>query len=147
MNLHSLKPAAGSKKAKRRVGRGRASGMGKTSGSGHKGQMARSGHKHKPTFEGGQMPLVRRIPKRGFKNINNVVFTPVNLGSLNQFDEGTEITMDILRGAGLVRGPSSRVKILGQGDLSKKLTVKVHAFSASAREKIEASGGTCEIIG
>lgn len=146
MNLHSLKPAEGSKRAKRRVGRGRASGMGKTSSRGHKGQMARSGHKHKPTFEGGQMPLVRRMPKRGFKNINDVDFTPVNVGRLEHFESGEEVTVETLRRAGLMRGRVGLVKILGQGELTKKLTVKSHAFSKSARAKIEAAGGTCEVV-
>ncbi len=146
MNLHTLKPAKGSKRPKRRVGRGRASGMGKTSSRGHKGQMARSGHKHKPTFEGGQMPLVRRIPKRGFKNVNRVTYIPVNLAALDRFEDGSEVTVEILRAAGLVRGPSAPVKILGNGDLSKKLTLKVHAFSATAKAKVEAAGGVCDVI-
>lgn len=146
MNLHSLKPAAGSKTAKRRVGRGRASGMGKTSTRGHKGQMARSGHKHKATFEGGQMPLVRRLPKRGFKNINNVTYTPVNVTALSVFEEGAAVTIEALRTTGLARGKHGPVKILGNGDLSKKLSVQAHAFSASARQKIEAAGGTCEVV-
>ena len=146
MNLHTLKPAKGSKRPKRRVGRGRASGMGKTSSRGHKGQMARSGHKHKPTFEGGQMPLVRRIPKRGFKNVNRVTYIPVNLAALERFEDGTEVTIEVLRGAGLVRGPSAPVKILGNGDLSKKLTLKAHAFSATAKTKVEAAGGVCDVI-
>lgn len=146
MNLHTLKPAKGSKRPKRRVGRGRASGMGKTSSRGHKGQMARSGHKHKPTFEGGQMPLVRRIPKRGFKNVNRITYIPVNLAALDRFEAGTEVTVEILRAEGLVRGPTAPVKILGNGDLSKKLILKVHAFSAAAKTKIEAAGGVCDVI-
>jgi large subunit ribosomal protein L15 len=146
MNLHTLKPAKGSRRPKRRVGRGRASGMGKTSSRGHKGQYARSGHKYKPTFEGGQMPLVRRMPKRGFKNLNEVVYMPVNVGLLARFEDGTEVTVATLRDAGLANGSSVKVKVLGTGDLSRKLTVKAHAFSAVARQKIEAAGGTCEVI-
>ncbi len=146
MNLHSLKPAKGSSRPKRRLGRGRASGLGKTSGRGHKGQYARSGHKYKPTFEGGQMPLVRRMPKRGFKNVNEVVYLPVNCAALAQFDAGTEVTVDLLRATGLARGSSAPVKILGHGELDRSLTVKAHAFSASARSKIEAAGGSCEIV-
>lgn len=146
MNLHTLKPAKGSKRAKRRVGRGRASGMGKTSSRGHKGQMARSGHKHKATFEGGQMPLVRRIPKRGFTNRTRLAYIPVNLASLEQFDTGAEVTVESLRASGLARGTLECIKILGNGELSKKLTVKAHAFSATARTKIEAAGGVCEVV-
>lgn len=108
--------------------------------------MARSGHKVKPTFEGGQMPLVRRIPKRGFKNISRVTYVPVNLAALERFDEGAEVTVESLREMGLARGTEKRIKILGNGDLSRKLTVKAHAFSGTAREKIEAAGGACEIL-
>ena len=108
--------------------------------------MARSGHKVKPTFEGGQMPLVRRIPKRGFKNINRETYVPVNLAALERFDEGAEVTVESLREVGLARGPETRIKILGNGDLSRKLTVKAHAFSGTARKKIEAAGGACEIL-
>jgi large subunit ribosomal protein L15 len=129
-----------------RVGRGRGSGKGKTSGKGHKGQMARSGHKHKKIFEGGQMPLVRRLPKRGFNNPLGTVYTPVNLSRLAGFDEGAEIDLAALRTAGLANGTRVKIKILGYGDLEKKLTVKAHAFSASARQKIEAAGGTCEVV-
>ena len=146
MNLHTLQPAKGSRRARRRVGRGRASGWGKTSNRGHKGQMARSGHKHKPTFEGGQMPLVRRMPKRGFKNVNRTTYLPVNLAALERFEDGAEVTAESLRAAGLARGPAAPVKILGNGELSRKLTVKAHAFSATARKKIEAAGGVCEVI-
>lgn len=146
MNLHSLSPAKGSRRTRKRVGRGRASGMGKTSTAGHKGQMARKGHKVKPTFEGGQMPLVRRMPKRGFKNVNDVDYIPVNIAALGQFTEGAEVTVKELRASGLVRGPSAPVKILGNGEISQKIHVKVQAFSASARAKIEAAGGTCETV-
>lgn len=146
MNLHSLKPVPGSRQRKHRVGRGRASGSGKTSGAGHKGQMARKGHKHKATFEGGQMPLVRRLPKRGFKNVNRVTYRPVNLAALARFDGSAPVTLDVLRQAGLVDGGKEPVKILGQGELTQSLTVHAHAFSASARAKIEAAGGSCEVI-
>jgi large subunit ribosomal protein L15 len=144
MNLHSLKPAEGSTHRKLRVGRGRASGKGKTSGRGQKGQMSRSGSGHKPLFEGGQMPMARRIPKRGFKNINRTVYAPVNLAALDVFEDGAEVTVEALRERGLVKGRWDGVKILGTGEVSKKLTVKVDAFSASAKEKIEAAGGSCE---
>lgn len=146
MNLHTLSPAKGATRPKRRLGRGHGSGSGKTSGKGHKGQMARSGHKHKATFEGGQMPLVRRIPKRGFKNVNDIDYVPVNVGALAVFEEGAEVDVLALRTAGLARGPVGLVKILGTGDLAKRLTVKAHAFSASARKKIEDAGGACEVI-
>lgn len=146
MNLHTLSPAKGSRKTRKRVGRGRASGMGKTSTAGHKGQMARKGHKVKPTFEGGQMPLVRRIPKRGFKNVKDVDYIPVNVGALSQFEAGAEVNEMSLRACGLARGPKAPVKILGNGEISVNLIVKAHAFSASARSKIEAAGGSCEVV-
>jgi len=146
MDLHTLKPAEGSTHRKIRVGRGRASGKGKTSARGQKGQMSRSGSGHKPLFEGGQMPMARRIPKRGFKNINRKVFAPVNLAALEKLDAGEEITVAVLREAGLVKGKFDGVKILGNGELTKKLTVKVTAFSAAAKEKIEAAGGSCETV-
>lgn len=146
MNLHTLQTAKGSKRTKKRVGRGRASGLGKTGGRGHKGQMARPGHKHKPTFEGGQMPLVRRMPKRGFNNVNRLTHLPVNLSALDRFEDGAEVSLDLLRASGLARGTVKTVKILGNGELSKKLTVKAHAFSATAKQKIEAAGGVCEVI-
>lgn len=146
MNLHSIQPVKGATKSRRRVGRGRASGMGKTSSRGHKGQYARSGHKHKPTFEGGQMPLVRRIPKRGFTNRMRKTYAPVNVASLEQFDQGTEVTPALMHQAGLTMGVDGMVKILGNGDLSRKLTVKAHAFSLTAQQKIEAAGGVCEVI-
>lgn len=147
MNLHTLRPVAGSRKTPKRVGRGRASGMGKTSTAGHKGQMARKGHKVKPTFEGGQMPLVRRIPKRGFKNVNNITYLPINVGALTAFEAGAEVGIEQLRAAGLASGPvGSPIKILGQGDVDRAVNVKAHAFSASAKQKIEAAGGTCEVV-
>lgn len=146
MNLHTLRSTPGAKKPRRRVGRGRASGWGKTSTSGHKGQMARKGHKVKPTFEGGQMPLVRRLPKRGFKNVNRVTYRPVNITALDRFEDGTEVTIEQLRAAGLVSGPALPVKVLGTGEITRKLTVKAQAFSATAKKKIEAAGGTCEVV-
>ncbi len=146
MDLHSLKPAAGSKHRKIRVGRGRASGKGKTAGRGHKGQMSRAGATHKPLFEGGQMPFVRKLPIRGFNNINRKEILPVNLDALNAFEDGTEVTIELLKEKGLANGRFDGVKILGSGAIEKKLTVKVNAFSASAKEKIEAAGGTCEVV-
>jgi len=146
MNLHSLKPAEGSTHRKIRVGRGRASGKGKTSARGQKGQMSRSGSGHKPLFEGGQMPMTRRIPKRGFTNFTRKVLVPVNLSALDAFDDGAEITPETLRAAGLVKGRTDGVKILGTGEISKKLSIQATAFSAKAKEKIEAVGGTCETV-
>lgn len=146
MDLHSLKPAEGSTHRKIRVGRGRASGKGKTSARGQKGQMSRSGSGHKPLFEGGQMPMARRIPIRGFKNYTRKELAPVNLRALDQFDDGTEITETVLRDAGLVKGRFDGVKILGSGEITKKLSIKVTAFSATAKEKIEAAGGSCDAV-
>ena len=146
MDLHSLQTAVGSKHRRIRVGRGRASGKGKTAGRGHKGQMSRAGSTHKPLFEGGQMPLVRKLPKRGFTNFTRKTILPVNLDVLSGFAEGTEVTVELLTQAGFVNGRFDGVKILGNGSLDKKLTVKANAFSASAKEKIEAAGGTCETI-
>ncbi|MBT8042024.1 MAG: 50S ribosomal protein L15 [Pontiella sp.] len=146
MDLHSLQTAEGSKHRKIRVGRGRASGKGKTAGRGHKGQMSRAGATHKPLFEGGQMPLVRKLPKRGFNNFTRKEILPVNLDALNVFADGTEVTIELLKEKGLANGRFDGVKILGSGSLDKKLTIKANAFSASAKEKIEAAGGTCEIV-
>ncbi len=146
MDLHTLQTAEGSKHRKIRLGRGRASGKGKTSGRGHKGQMSRTGSVHKPLFEGGQMPLVRKLPKRGFKNFTRKTILPVNLDALSVFDSGTEVTIELLREKGLVNGCFDGVKILGNGSIDKRLTVKVTAFSASAKEKIEAAGGVCETV-
>jgi large subunit ribosomal protein L15 len=146
MNLHSLTNTKGARHRRIRVGRGESSGKGKTSGKGNKGQMSRTGHKHKPLFEGGQMKLLRRIPKRGFSNYNRVEYVPVNLKDLSRFEAGTEVTMDVLRKAGLVSGQGLRVKVLGTGSLDRKLTVKAHAFSASAKSGIEAAGGSCEVV-
>ena len=148
MNLHEMKSTPGSRSSRKRVGRGAGSGLGKTSGRGHKGQYARSGHKHKPGFEGGQMRLVRRLPKRGFTNSRTRRLEPVNVGDLEaRFEAGAEITMTQLLSAGLLRSSPHGIKILGAGELSKKLIVKANAFSASARTKIEAAGGACEVVG
>jgi large subunit ribosomal protein L15 len=148
MNLHSLKNVSGARHRRKRLGRGHGSGLGKTSGKGHKGQMARSGHKHKEGFEGGQMPFFRLVPKRGFKNPNRKVTAPVNLGMLDRtFDDGADVTLEAMLDKGLVNGAFDRVKVLGDGELSKKLTVTAHAFSASAKEAIEKAGGSCVVPG
>ena len=147
MRLHDLKPRPGAKHRRKRLGQGESSGHGKTSGRGGKGQTARSGSSIRIGFEGGQMPLIRRIPKRGFNNARHAIrYVPINLDSLNQFDDGARVDADALREAGLANGPVKRIKILGDGELNKKLTVSAHAFSASARTKIEAKGGTCEVL-
>jgi large subunit ribosomal protein L15 len=147
MDLSNLKPADGSKHSDNfRRGRGHGSGKGKTAGKGHKGQKARSGGGTRPGFEGGQMPLYRRIPKRGFTNINSKDIVGINVSALERFDDGAEVTVETLVESGVVSNPRDGVKILGNGELTKKLTVKVNAFSASAKEKIEAAGGSCEVI-
>ncbi|WP_411469458.1 50S ribosomal protein L15 [Bacillus licheniformis] len=146
MKLHELKPAEGSRKTRNRVGRGIGSGNGKTAGKGHKGQNARSGGGVRPGFEGGQMPLFQRLPKRGFTNINRKEFAVVNLDKLNSFAEGTEVTPELLLETGVISKLKSGVKILGDGKLEKKLTVKANKFSASAKKAIEAAGGTAEVI-
>ena len=146
MNLSSLRPAEGSKHSNNfRVGRGHGSGNGKTAGYGHKGQKARSGAP-RPGFEGGQMPLYRRIPKRGFKNRNTKDIVSVNVSLLEKFDNGAVVTIETLQENGIVSNPRDGVKILGNGDLSKKLTVQVNAFSKSAAAKIEAAGGKAEVV-
>ncbi len=145
-SLHTLKVNPGAKQPKMRVGCGRGSGKGKTCGRGHKGQYARSGHKHKPAFEGGQMRLIRRIPKRGFNQGHKVVFHVVSVASLNQFENGAEVTPVLLKTSGLVRGMDVTVKILGDGELSRKLTVRAQAFSQSAQRKITEAGGTWSVI-
>lgn len=146
LSLHTLTRTPGSKRRRMRVGRGESSGKGRTAGKGNKGQMSRTGHKHKPTFEGGQMRLIRRIPKRGFTSTSAKEYVPVNVGSLSKFKEGTEVTVDLLRQEGLAHGPVQLVKILGEGELKIKLVVKAHAFSASAKTKIESAGGTCQVV-
>ncbi len=146
MDLSSLKNTPGARASRKRVGRGRASGMGKTSSRGHKGAQARAGYRVRLGFEGGQMPLLRRIPKRGFKNINRVVYCPVNVAALERFEDGTEVTPQLLSESGLYTPKYDGVKILGGGDLTRKLTVKVHGISATAKAKIEAAGGSVELI-
>ena len=146
MNLSELKPAEGSKQSNEfRRGRGHGSGNGKTAGKGHKGQKARSGAP-RPGFEGGQLPLYRRLPKRGFTNINSKDIVAIGLDRLNAFEDGAEVTVETLMDKGIVNNPRDGVKILGNGELTKKLTVKVNAFSKSAVEKIEAVGGKAEVI-
>jgi large subunit ribosomal protein L15 len=147
MRLHNLKPRPGSKHRTKRLGQGESSGHGKTSGRGGKGQTARSGSSIRIGFEGGQMPLIRRIPKRGFNNAEfATVYIPVNVGELNQFEDGARVDETALRAVGLANGRGDGVKILGTGDLTKKLVVVVSAISASAKTKIEAKGGSVEII-
>ena len=146
MDLSNLRPAEGSVKSDNfRRGRGHGSGNGKTAGKGHKGQKAHSGAP-RLGFEGGQMPLYRRIPKRGFKNRNRLEIVAINISALEKFDNGADVTVDTLIESGIVKNPKDGVKILGNGELTKKLNVKANAFSASAKEKIEALGGTCEVI-
>jgi large subunit ribosomal protein L15 len=147
MRLHNLKPRPGAKHRRKRLGQGESSGHGKTSGRGGKGQTARSGSSIRIGFEGGQMPLIRRIPKRGFNNARfTTQYVAVNVGDLNKFDDGAKVDETALRAVGLANGRASGVKILGDGELSKKLTVSASAFSASAKSKIEAKGGRCEIV-
>ena len=148
ITLHNLRSNPGSTKTKKRLGRGRGSGTGKTSGKGVKGQKARPGHHGaRFAFEGGQMPMPRRIPKRGFKNPNRVEAFPINVATLETaFDAGATVDVDALRAKGLVPKLAEHIKILGEGDLKKKLTVKAHAISESARQKLEAAGGTFEKI-
>ncbi|MDP1508440.1 50S ribosomal protein L15 [Bacillus velezensis] len=146
MKLHELKPSEGSRKVRNRVGRGIGSGNGKTAGKGHKGQNARSGGGVRLGFEGGQMPLFQRLPKRGFTNINRKDYAIVNVDKLNGFAEGTEVTPELLLETGVISKLNAGVKILGNGKLEKKLTVKANKFSASAKEAVEAAGGTAEVI-
>ena len=146
MNLHELKPAAGSATAPKRLGRGTGSGLGKTSGKGHKGAKARSGGGKGPGFEGGQMPLVRRIPKRGFTNIFATEYETINVERLEAFADGTVVTPELLLEKGLIKKVRDGVKVLGSGEITKKLTVKASKFTGSAKEKIEAIGGKAEVI-
>jgi large subunit ribosomal protein L15 len=147
MRLHDLKPRPGAKHRRKRLGQGESSGHGKTSGRGGKGQTARSGSSIRIGFEGGQMPLIRRIPKRGFNNKRHGTrYHAVNLESLNQFEDGARVDATMLRNAGLANGRVQGIKILGDGELTRKLVVSAHAFSASAKTKIEAKGGTCELV-
>ena len=147
MKLHELSPAAGSKKEVKRIGRGPASGQGKTAGKGHKGQKARAGRGMQVGFEGGQMPLQRRLPKRGFVNIFAKNIVTVNVGTLNaKFDDGAVIDVEALKAAGIIKNKFDGVKILSNGDVTKKFTVKADAYSGAAKEKIEAAGGKAEVI-
>jgi large subunit ribosomal protein L15 len=147
MELHDLHPAPGAKRQRKRVGRGPGSGNGKTAGRGHKGQKSRSGYSRRYGFEGGQMPLVRRIPKRGFTNIFRVEFQVVNFRDLERvFSEGDTVSPESLIEKGLVRGGKRPIKVLADGDLSKKLIVRAHKFSGSARAGIEKAGGSCEVV-
>ena len=147
MRQNELKPAAGSRKNRKRVGRGPGSGLGKTSGRGEKGQKSRSGFSHKRGFEGGQMPLHRRIPKRGFVNIFRKEYLTVNVERLNRFEAGAVVTPESLRDAGLLHKGSLDVKVLGNGDLKVALTVRAHKFTGAAARKIEESGGKAEVLG
>ena len=148
MSLNNLRPPKGARKGRKRVGRGPGSGHGKTASRGSKGAKSRSGFRFKRGFEGGQMPLHRRVPKRGFHNPFRVEYAVVNLDTLAEvFEAGSSVTPDLLRERGLVRKAGVPVKVLGRGDISKKLTVKAHKFSGSAAEKIAAAGGVAEVIG
>ncbi len=146
MKLHELKPAEGARKERNRVGRGIGSGNGKTSGRGHKGQNARSGGGVRLGFEGGQTPLFQRLPKRGFTNINRKEYAVVNLDALNRFEDGTEVTPELLIETGVVRNEKSGIKILAKGNIEKKLAVKANKFSSAAKEAIEAAGGSTEVV-
>lgn len=146
MNLHELSPAEGAKKSSKRIGRGHGSGWGKTAGKGHKGQKARSGGSIRLGFEGGQMPLQRRIPKRGFNNIFAKNIVAINVSALEAFDDGADVTTEAIIEKGIVKKSYDGIKILGNGTLTKKLNVKVAAFSESAKQKIEAAGGKAEVV-
>ena len=146
MKLHELSPAEGSVREAKRIGRGHGSGQGKTAGKGHKGQKARAGHGMRPGFEGGQMPLVRRFPKRGFNNIFASETVAINVGDLNAFEAGAVVDAEALVKAGVIKKACDGVKILGNGNLDKALTVKVNAYSESAKQKIENAGGKAEVI-
>ena len=146
MKLSNLKPAEGSTHSRRRIGRGPGSGLGGTSTRGHKGAKARSGYKRKIGFEGGQMPLYRRLPKRGFTNIWGTEYTAVNVSVLNRFEDGETVNLEVLKAAGVVKQVKDGIKILGNGDITKKLTVQANKFSKTAIEKIEAAGGKVEVI-
>ncbi|MFL0249180.1 50S ribosomal protein L15 [Clostridium neuense] len=146
MKLHELKPADGARKSPKRIGRGTGSGLGRNAGKGEKGQKARSGGGVRPGFEGGQMPLYRRLPKRGFTNIFAKEITSINVERLNIFEDNTEVTIELLLEKGVISKVNDGVKILGNGELKKKLTVKVNKFSKAAAEKIEAAGGRAEVV-
>ena len=146
MKLHEMKYTEGARQKSYRVGRGHGSGNGKTAGKGHKGQKARSGGGVRLGFEGGQMPLFRRMPKRGFKNVNRKEYAIINLNDLNRFDDGSEVTIDTLKSSGLVKKELAGVKLLANGELKVKLTVKVNKASEAAKKAVEAAGGTVEVI-
>ena len=146
MKLHELHPAEGSTTAQKRLGRGSGSGLGKTSGKGHKGAKARSGGGKRPGFEGGQMPLYRRVPKRGFTNIFGTNYAEVNVERLDAFEDGATVTIEMLLEKGIIRKTLDGVKILGNGDRTRKLTVQANKFTAGAKEKIEKAGGKAEVI-
>ena len=146
MKLHDLAPAEGSNKDVKRIGRGHGSGQGKTAGKGHKGQNARSGGGVRPGFEGGQTRLARRIPKRGFNNIFAAKYTAINVSDLEKFVDGTVVDTELLIAAGVVKNGGNGIKVLGNGELTRKLTVKAAAYSASPKEKIEKAGGEAEVI-
>ena len=147
MKLYNIKPAEGATKTRKRIGRGIGSGTGKTSGKGHKGQNARSGGGVRPGFEGGQLPLYRRLPKRGFSNaMFKKVYAVINVSDLNVFEDGTEVTPELLFEMGIIKKQLSGIKVLGNGELEKKLNVKAHKFSDVAKQKIEAAGGKAEVM-
>ena len=146
MKLHELSPAPGSNREVKRIGRGHGSGNGKTAGKGHKGQKARAGRGMRAGFEGGQMPLMRRLPKRGFNNIFATRYAEVNVGALNAFEEGSVVDTEALKKAGVIKKAYDGVKVLGNGKIEKAITVQAAAFSKSAKEKIEAAGGKAEVI-
>ena len=146
MKLHELKPAVGSKKSSKRIGRGTGSGWGRNAGKGEKGQNARSGGGVRPGFEGGQMPLYRRLPKRGFKNVTAIKYSEINVSTLNKFEDGAEVTPELLKASGLIKKLEDGVSVMGNGELTKKLTVNAHRFTKTAKEKIEAAGGKAIVI-
>lgn len=146
MKLNELKPNEGARRNRKRVGRGTSSGYGKTAGRGQKGQLARTGGKTRLGFEGGQMPLFRRMPKRGFNNVNRKEYAIINLADLNKFEDGSEVTIDALKSTGLVKKELDGVKLLANGEVKVKLTVKVNKVSEAAKKAVEAAGGTVEVI-
>ena len=146
MELNELVPAPGSRTKHYRKGRGIGSGNGKTAGKGHKGQNARSGGGVRPGFEGGQMPLYRRLPKRGFKNVTAIKYSEINVSTLNKFEDGAEVTPELLKASGLIKKLEDGVSVMGNGELTKKLTVNAHRFTKTAKEKIEAAGGKAIVI-
>lgn len=146
MNLNELTPVPGSREKNYRKGRGIGSGNGKTAGKGHKGQNARSGGGVRPGFEGGQMPLYRRIPKRGFKNVLAIRYSEINVSTLNKFEDGAEVTPELLKASGLIKKLEDGVSVMGNGEITKKLTVNAHRFTKTAKEKIEKAGGKAVII-